>query len=896
MMQKSQELKPHQELAVHRIKNSILLKNNTFTNAYIASGAGLGRVSIEILLWLFDRYENLIVVTDKKILLQQLNKEFRQFLNIEETDRKNQFDSNQEIKINDSSVKFTTVQKLLSDNISMDYQKNVNCILLYDMPANSQVKLVNSYLNDENNIKVISLSGYEIRSTEWRKIFGDPAFVYSYEDAIQDGILKPVKFFPITDQPIQYFYDSEQIKNFLDVLVDEVNLNYSDKLLIVCKNTLEAEQIHRYFKSTNYESYLLVSQRKRLNYDFSRFINNTNSCIGIVVNILTGFKVPELKNIVLLSSITSELKFNNIISLISHNNYSNDLGTIWDFGGNKKLIKNEYVVIDEYDNYGRFGFLDEFDNLSYERNTLSKSNSEFDDNIKDSQGFNETEESASTRFLANPHHDKPSKVDLLGRDGLVHILKGIINRNSNKHMIISLFGRWGSGKSSVIEILEQKFDDETTHFIVFNAWLNSHTENMVASIATKITTSIYSTKGSLAKNFLSFKWHLKNKKTDFKLYFLVLILLVITFFAYSVLTGATFPKGISLGVVLTAVLAPFIKLMFNAYSKSLLMKFNKITKKPSYKTHIGVSETIKNEIKNLLIIHAKSKKSLKYIVVIDDLDRCSDQKIIDTLEAVQLVVDIENVIVIVAIDEEVLMQAVANSYKRQRTDIDDNKAFSLARDFLGKILQVTITLDKPNMTKRKFFIKERLYPDVLKNEESSDLSNLNTLKTSSQSGLIKHESENLFDYELDFDEDDSYDISEKYLSDSVDEYEFFENCVEIFNIDNPRTMIRLHNIITICKGLYPNITSTKEKLRIYMFISFWYEKYSSSIGEEKTKLYELINSFELDQNDSISVFANRIGVFNNAKYDIKKIISRVKNLSLPRNDLENFDAGDMKGN
>ena len=105
------------------------------------------------------------------------------------------------------------------------------------------------------------------------------------------------------------------------------------------------------------------------------------------------------------------------------------------------------------------------------------------------------------------------------------------------------------------------------------------------------------------------------------------------------------------------------------------------------------------------------------MVFVDDLDRCGHNGIRKTLEAVRLVMDLPNVIVIIAVDERIALQAVGNHYKHVAAD--HRSPADIARDYLGKIVQLPIRLQESDWAEEgqppgplERYVREGLFPDA----------------------------------------------------------------------------------------------------------------------------------------------------------------------------------------
>ena len=73
--------------------------------------------------------------------------------------------------------------------------------------------------------------------------------------------------------------------------------------------------------------------------------------------------------------------------------------------------------------------------------------------------------------------------DLLNRDNFVESLKqSIINYSDNdESLTIGLYGKWGEGKTSVINLVKEKLEEQTDIiYFRFEPWLYSNTEQLMS--------------------------------------------------------------------------------------------------------------------------------------------------------------------------------------------------------------------------------------------------------------------------------------------------------------------------------------------------------------------------------------------------------------------------------
>ncbi len=94
-----------------------------------------------------------------------------------------------------------------------------------------------------------------------------------------------------------------------------------------------------------------------------------------------------------------------------------------------------------------------------------------------------------------------------------------------------------------------------------------------------------------------------------------------------------------------------------------------------YSKHLGLISLIRDDFKELEEFLLSDTNNEKYnidriVLYIDDLDRCSDDLVINVLEAVHLLLSFKLFVVVVGVDSRWLKGSLANHFKNFK-DIDD---------------------------------------------------------------------------------------------------------------------------------------------------------------------------------------------------------------------------------
>ncbi|MDX9973146.1 MAG: P-loop NTPase fold protein, partial [FCB group bacterium] len=320
--------------------------------------------------------------------------------------------------------------------------------------------------------------------------------------------------------------------------------------------------------------------------------------------------------------------------------------------------------------------------------------------------------------------DLPSKVDLLGREALVNALATMFAaKEQATPFTMVLLGDWGAGKSSVMEQLQLKLSGTngaypcSFRFAHFNAWEYEHSENIRAGLAQEVIKGLLHGKRWFARLWLKFGFACREHPWELSWGLTKIAAIALTgaggiwWLAKVQPWGKSIEQVVGAGFVVGS--AVFIRHAWNSLSPIIqhpvaaeLLTYMKL---PDYGQHLGLVPVMKKHIKALCELTGMQKGSCNRLVVfVDDLDRCSGECIVATLDAARLVMDIPNTIVVIAIDDRIAFNAVAEHYHRVSDATRDG--YAIARDYLGKIIQLCVKLEQS--ADMRSFIDKRLFASV----------------------------------------------------------------------------------------------------------------------------------------------------------------------------------------
>ncbi len=271
-------------------------------------------------------------------------------------------------------------------------------------------------------------------------------------------------------------------------------------------------------------------------------------------------------------------------------------------------------------------------------------------------------------------NDNDTSIDLIDFD---HLAFGVTNIIKNENLLpctIGIFGDWGSGKSSLLRMVEEKIQNENDLLVVrFNGWLFEGYDDAKAAIATTIIEKVISKKTLTEKAkdiarrlFKQIDW-LKTAK-------------------YVAAHGVAYLTTGGIGNV--AIEAQrLIEKKKESGSAEQGKEYEALIEKL---TTQGENDSFQSGAKNFHSDFAallKETSVKKLIVLIDDLDRCNADTVISILEAIKLFLFAEHSAFIIAADERLIKYAV----RKRFPEIPGENA-EVGRDYLEKLIQFPIRI------------------------------------------------------------------------------------------------------------------------------------------------------------------------------------------------------------
>lgn len=284
--------------------------------------------------------------------------------------------------------------------------------------------------------------------------------------------------------------------------------------------------------------------------------------------------------------------------------------------------------------------------------------------------------------------DTESKEDYLNFGEVSQIVTEILESEAMLPVSIGIFGNWGAGKSSLLNLIEQQIKPNEWIIIKFDAWLYQGFDDARAALLETIASHLIQS----AKDEETILQKSKN--------------------LFARINGLRLLGLMAEGAALAAGVPTFglISKTFETAKESL----DGVQNETESKQIVEVGKNLVDSGKNL--IKPKEKQTppqqidefrkeygeilqdlgKKLVIVIDNLDRCLPANAIQTLEAIRLFLFLNRTAFIIAADEEMIRHSVAEHYK--------DLSYRHQIDYLDKLIQIPIRVPKAGVLEIRAYL------------------------------------------------------------------------------------------------------------------------------------------------------------------------------------------------
>lgn len=287
---------------------------------------------------------------------------------------------------------------------------------------------------------------------------------------------------------------------------------------------------------------------------------------------------------------------------------------------------------------------------------------------------------------------------------------------------------------------------------------------------------------------------------------------------------------------------------------------------PDYREQMGFQHRVLSDLQFMYAHLKKWKGDPRVVVFIDDLDRCSEDKIMEMLQAVNLILGASNFFVLLGIDTEMLYRAIRSYYTKDGGDKTLPENFP--ENYLCKIVQLAFHIPEFPMDSRFSLVRNLFSPETRKRYERREM------ERKIGGGFIQKPFPEENGGSLGYDLGLARNLSVQDLrpvEDTAEELQAFDDYKE-FLVDNPREVKRLVNVHRLVKILlqlrHPNISwSEREQRRLIkwlIFCALWPDliddvlRYAKENGNSENSIGDMVDRAEGEVDDTLKRFAASI--------------------------------------
>lgn len=274
--------------------------------------------------------------------------------------------------------------------------------------------------------------------------------------------------------------------------------------------------------------------------------------------------------------------------------------------------------------------------------------------------------------------DNASDIDILFYGPYAKLISSIAEDKINSPLTIGVFGLWGAGKSTLLNLIEHQLneDDANVTCVKINAWMfEGYEDAKIALMETLLKELCQENKFEKVKNGIK---NLLSRINLFKVATSAISLGASV--TASVATGNALPIVMSLPRTAEGAMNAIKKISDNAENiKETYL--NEETSDPQNESIVDNIRKFRTEFEGMI----KSAKVDNVVIIVDDIDRCTPERIIDTLEAIKLFLSVPHTIFVIAADENVIQYAIKKKYP-----LVEGMNVELSTEYIEKIIQLPI--------------------------------------------------------------------------------------------------------------------------------------------------------------------------------------------------------------
>lgn len=309
-----------------------------------------------------------------------------------------------------------------------------------------------------------------------------------------------------------------------------------------------------------------------------------------------------------------------------------------------------------------------------------------------------TQTRASDRPIDDANHD-----DFQRNPFALRIAKILIERQSPESIVVGLYGKWGEGKSSVINLIKKKLTSSSDKviFTVFNPWRFPNEEQLVKYFFTQLAQEIE--KASSPPSDPQQKDGVLEKAMNW--------------------SDEKTTKPLQTR-------AETIAELFSTYTKPFTSLVN-VDVSGVIESHLPDLEKLRERIEAKITASGK-----RIVVIIDDVDRLEKKQVQAIFRLVKLTADFQQTSYLLAFDDVMVARAIGEMFESGDEGETKSAAERAGQNFLEKIIQVPLRLPRARPDDLLLFCWNRLQEAISETGMTVSEQEQNRLGDALRSGIL----------------------------------------------------------------------------------------------------------------------------------------------------------------
>jgi len=282
--------------------------------------------------------------------------------------------------------------------------------------------------------------------------------------------------------------------------------------------------------------------------------------------------------------------------------------------------------------------------------------------------------------------DNETDIDLLGFQVHSDLIRSVVTDERLLPVTLGVFGDWGSGKSSVMKMLERDLQaqGEEVACIYFNGWQFEGYDDAKSALIHSILLELGEHR-KIAPKIKKRVASLLERVNWLRLFNIGYQTVVAPVIASQIAAIAGTPPIMPASPTPTPAIHD--EEVLEEIDLTELLKEN-----PANKGIIGARQ-FRRDFEGL--VDETNLSSL--VILIDDLDRCEPKRLVETLEAMKLFLSVPHVAFVIGADERIVRYAIAQRYETGRVEAEEGRTdrhVDLVTDYLEKLIQIPYHLPR----------------------------------------------------------------------------------------------------------------------------------------------------------------------------------------------------------